>query len=232
MVTLLSPIEKTAPQHIPMTYEEYLSFTTDAQIVEWVEGEAIVYMPPIHLHQLIVNFLQTFLTNFVEFFNVGSIIPAPFEVKLWPGGPSREPDLIFISHANSSGLKRERFEGAPDLVIEIVSTSSATEDRVRKFTEYERAGVPEYWLLGPRPRKHQADFYTLGEDGYFHSQPIDDDGVFRSLVLPGFWLNVDWLFAGELPTAQTALTEILLTHPNVSAEEKAAYEILRKAKRT
>ncbi len=230
MVTLVASQELATPKRIKMTYEEYLSFTTDAQIVEWAEGEAIVYMPPIYLHQLIISFLDKFVGGFVDYFNLGSFFPSPFEIKLWPGGPSREPDLIFISHAHSSGLKRERFIGGPDLVIEIVSPGSVTEDRVRKFTEYEQAGVREYWLIDPRSRKQQADFYTLGEDGRFHSEPIDDDGVFHSKILSGFWLNVDWLLAGDLPSAQTTLAEILLTHPDVSAEEKAAYKIILKSR--
>ncbi|NUM43107.1 MAG: Uma2 family endonuclease [Anaerolineales bacterium] len=235
MVTFVAPQELSAsdrtPKRIKMSYEEYLQFTTDAQIVEWVEGEAIVYMPPIHLHQRIANFLNLLISFFVERLDLGVVIIPPFEVKLWPGGPSREPDLIFISASNKTSLTRERFKGAPDLAIEIVSQGSATEDRVRKFTEYEKAGVREYWLIDPRPRKQQADFYVLGEDGFFHSQPIEDDGVYRSTVIPDFWFNVDWLFGEELPPAQSALAEIMLTHPNVSPEEKTAYEILLKAKR-
>lgn len=235
MVTLVAPQEISAserpPKRIKMSYEEYLHFAADTQIVEWVEGEAIVYMPPIHLHQRIANFLNLVVSLFVQAFDLGEVIIPPFEVKLWPGGPSREPDLIFISRQKKSSLTRERFEGAPDLVVEIVSQGSVSEDRVRKFTEYERAGVREYWLIDPRPRKQQADFYVLGEDGAFHSQPIDDDGVYRSAVLPGFWLNVDWLFADELPLAQISLAEILLTHPDVTKEEKTAYKTLLKAKR-
>jgi Uma2 family endonuclease len=175
--------------------------------------------------------LFSLLHTFVEFFNLGIIIAPPFEVKLWPGGPSREPDLIFISANNKTSLTRERFKGAPDLAIEIVSQGSVSEDRVRKFTEYEKAGVREYWLIDPRSRKQQADFYVLGEDGFFHSQPIEDNGVYRSTVISDFWFNVDWLFGEELPPAQSALAEIMLTHPDVSPDEKMAYEILLKARR-
>jgi Uma2 family endonuclease len=67
---------------------------------------------------------------------------------------------------------------------------------VEKFGEYERGGVREYWLLDPQSR--QAGFFQLGEDERFQQIPLDD-GVFRSHVLDGFWLKVDWLWQKPLP---------------------------------
>jgi len=143
---------------------------------------------------------------------------APLEVKLWPDGPAREPDILFIRQEHLEGLTDRRFEGAPDLVIEIVSTSSVSEDRVRKFTEYERAGVREYWIIDPRPFQQQADFYTLGDDGLFYPAPIHE-GVFHSTVLPHFWLRLGWLWEAPLPNVQQLFAGIMLSRGNYLARQ-------------
>lgn len=219
-------IEEFAPQRLKMTYEEYLEAASETRIVEWVNGEGIIYMPPLYQHQEIIRFLNGLLSPFIQFFNLGTLILAPFEVKLWPDGPSREPDLIFIAKKNLSGLTDKRFDGGPDLLVEIISPGSVTEDRVRKFTEYERAGVQEYWVIDPRPRQQQSDFYVLGDDKIYHAAPVDDQGVFRSTVLPNFWLQVDWLRQGQLPNPQLALAEIMVSIETLPAQVRETYQAL------
>lgn len=219
-------MEELAPQRQRMSYEEYLEVASGAKIMEWVEGEVIIYMPPVYEHQEFVGFLYKLLSLFIEFFDLGIVIPAPFEVKLWSGGPSREPDVIFISREKQVNLTSQRFEGGPDLLIEIISPGSVTEDRVHKFTEYERAGVREYWVIDPRPRQQQADFYILGADQFYHPAPIDEKGIFRSEVIPHFWFNIDWLWSENLPNPQLALAEIMLSIEELPAETKAAYQAM------
>lgn len=224
--TASEKVQVEAPQRYKMSYEAYLEFATEAQIVEWVDGEVIIYMPPSDKHQNISQFLSTLLNLFVQFFKLGIIRYAPFEVKL-PDGPAREPDLIFIANDNLAGHSPERFAGSPDLLVEIISPSSVTEDRVRKFTEYEQAGVPEYWLIDPRPHQQQADFYVLGEDKRYHPVPLTEDGRYHSTVLPGFWLNVDWLWPAELPDPHTTFAEIIISTEKLPDEVSAAYQTIQ-----
>lgn len=127
----LAILEVQSPQRLKMSHKEYLEFTTDSQIIEWVDGEVICYIPPVYSHQRLVIFLATVIGSCVEYFQLGDLISSPFEVKLWPDGPSREPDIFFIAAANLDKLTPQRFEGGPDLVIEIDSPGSVTEDRVR-----------------------------------------------------------------------------------------------------
>ncbi len=225
---VLAIIEKTAPQRRKMSYEEYLEFAGDSQIVEWVDGEVISCMPPISKHQELSRFLSSLLDFFVQFFNLGIVLYAPLEVKLWPDGPSREPDILFVAHDNLAKLTAERFEGAPDLIIEIISPGSVSEDRVRKFTQYEQAGVQEYWIIDPRPHQQQVDFYILGLDNLYHSAPIGDDGRYQSTVITNFWLDVDWLWQKPLTNPQLALAEIMISIDELPAEVKNTYQSLVK----
>lgn len=219
--------EAAVPQRLKMSYEAYLNFASDAnRIVEWVHGEALIYMPPSYQHQRMLSFFDEQLQAFIRFFNLGTLLLAPFEVKLWPDGPSREPDLLFISHDNLTKLTAKRFEGGPDLVIEIVSPTSVTEDRVYKFTEYERAGVREYWIIDSRPHQQQADFYVLGTEQIYQPAPVDDQGIYRSSVIPDFWLNLEWLWQDPLPDPQLCLAEIMLSIEGLPTEAKEAYQTL------
>jgi Uma2 family endonuclease len=227
MVTTTA-LEELAPQRLKMSYPEYLDFASDAKIVEWVNGEVIVYMPPLYRHQNIAAFLDRLLSAFIEFFDLGILIIAPFEVKLWADGPSREPDLIFIAAENLKTLTDKRFEGSPDLLIEIISPGSVTEDRVHKFTEYEQAGVREYWVIDSRPHQQHADFYILGDDKIYHPAPVDENGIFHSIVIPNLWLSLNWFWAEQLPNPQLALAEIMSSIETLPDEVKETYRALRK----
>lgn len=227
MVTA-AKIEEAAPQRLKMSYEEYLALPDEAKIREWVEGEVIVYMPPIYEHQNITLFLAELLNAFIRYFDLGILLLAPFEVKLWPDGPSREPDILFVSNPNRAKLTEKRFEGGPDLIIEIVSPGSVSEDRVRKFAQYEQAEVKEYWIIDPRPHQQQVDFYRLAEDKLFHAAPLTDDGRYYSSVLPHFWFDLTWLWQEPLPNPQLILAEIMISIEELPAEVKAAYQALGK----
>ncbi|GIV16062.1 MAG: hypothetical protein KatS3mg022_1497 [Armatimonadota bacterium] len=80
-------------------------------------------------------------------------------------------------------------------------------DRVQKFIEYQSAGVREYWLVDSQPDV-PPEFYFRNEAGRFEPALIDG-GIFRSRVLPGFWLKTEWLTATEMPDPLSAFAEIV-----------------------
>jgi Uma2 family endonuclease len=190
-----------------MSYGEYLEWADEDVHAEWVDGQVIVHMPAKYYHQVLIDFLTRLISSYVDVFSLGQLLIAPFEVKLWPGGPSREPDLLFISKDHLDRLTDERLNGPADLIIEVVSKDSLRRDRVDKFDEYEAAGVREYWILDNRPKRNRAQFYQLDEAGQF--QPVTpEDGVYRSAVLPGFWLRLEWLWQAQ-PDIWLALAEVI-----------------------
>jgi Uma2 family endonuclease len=226
MIGLSSGTSIETPTYRFVSYEEYLRLAQETHIAEWVNGEFISYMPPTLKHQEITWFLFHLLSGFVQLLGLGTVGSAPFEIKLWVDGPSREPDIFFIGNDKLSGLSERRFDGAPDLVVEVVSPSSVREDKARKFAEYEDAHVNEYWLLDPRPRQRTADFFQLDQTGIYQAVSVAEDGRYNSLTLPGFSLNVDWLWQDPLPNYQRLLAQIMAEQESISPELRQLYRQL------
>lgn len=172
-----------------MSYEEFLAWADEDTYAEWVRGEVIMTSPASNLHQKVSLFLASLLNDFVEADRLGEIRTAPFQMKLEESG--REPDVLFMAEEHFDRLKSTYLDGPADLVIEIISPESGQRDRGEKFYEYEAAGIPEYWLIDPQRR--QAEFYQLAPAGYYQTV-LPEQGVYRSKVLPGFWLRVNWLW--------------------------------------
>lgn len=204
--TVQVPVQVKSPPKI--TYEEFLARADEDAHVEWVNGEVIVHMTAKPLHQRILNFLNILLTQFVHFFELGEVFTAPMQMKATPQGPGREPDLLFVARDHLDRVLETHLDGPADLVIEIVSDESVSRDLDEKFFEYQDAGIPEYWIIDPRPRRKRAWFYRLDERGQYQPVPLTPEGVYRSAIVPGFWLNVNWLWGEELPDPLTTFAEI------------------------
>ncbi|MCD5408496.1 Uma2 family endonuclease [Candidatus Bipolaricaulota bacterium] len=191
-----------------MTYQEFLAWCDEDTWAEWVDGEVIVLSPASNRHQDLCNFLAFLLRAYAEARGLGVIRTAPFSMHLLELKRAREPDILFIAAENLNRLKETHLEGPADLVVEIVSPESRLRDRGEKFAEYELAGVREYWIIDPDERR--ADFYVLGSDGRYERRRPDEAGIYRSEVIPGFWLQVGWLWREPLPPVLEVLKELNL----------------------
>jgi Uma2 family endonuclease len=198
-------LPSTAPYK--MTYEEFLAWADEDTLAEWVDGEVVMYSPASDRHQDIARFLTAVLSVFVETRDLGVIRPAPFQIKSGPDLPGREPDLLFVAVDHLDRLKETHLDGPADLVVEIVSPESAGRDRGDKFYEYARGGVAEYWLIDPE--MEWAEFYQL-EKGRYRVAFVGREGRYEALVLPGFWLWVEWLWQEPLPKVLDVLRELEL----------------------
>lgn len=207
-VQMAFSLDADREQVIPMSYEEFLTAFDEDTRAEWANGKAIVFMPPNTRHQDIIVFLATLLNMFVKLGRLGKVFVAPVELKLSPEGSAREPDLLFVAHEYQARITPQRIAGPADLVVEIILPESAARDRSDKFDEYQQAGVREYWIIDPRPGLERVDFWTLNEQGKYRPVPAER-GVYRSTVLPGFWLDAGWLWAEELPNPLHVLAQIV-----------------------
>jgi Uma2 family endonuclease len=187
----------------PISFEEFLDWCDEDTRAEWVNGKVVLLSPASSPHQLLVSFLDRTLGVYVHERSLGVVYVAPFVMLLEKNG--REPDLVFISRALLPFVHRNFFYGPADLAIEIISPESVTRDRVEKFAEYAAAGVREYWLIDPD--EQLAEFYELhsGEPRY-ERLPVDEHGIFRSRVVDGFFLRLEWLW--KLPSSLNVLVEL------------------------
>jgi Uma2 family endonuclease len=193
----------TGPGHV--TYEEFLAWADEDTLAEWVNGEVVMTSPASRQHQDIADFLTSVMRAFVESRNLGVVLSAPFQMKL-DALHGREPDLLFIAQDHLDRLRETHLDGPADMVIEIISSESIGRDRGDKFREYEQGGVPEYWLIDPLARR--AEFYRLEQERY-RLLFIGEEGQYRSQALPGFWLQVEWLWQQPLPQAARVTWEIM-----------------------
>ncbi len=194
-----------APTQPPrMSYEEFLTWADEDTLAEWVDGEVILTSPASIPHQDLAGFLGSVLRPFVEQRGLGVALVAPFQMKL--DGSSREPDLIFLARDHLDRLRRTHLAGPADLAVQIISPESIGRDRGEKFYEHEQAGIPEYWLLDPQARR--AEFYQLDAAGVYQLTAPNQEGIYRSAVVPGFWLRVAWLWQQPLPRVLDVLREL------------------------
>jgi len=166
---------------------------------EWVEGK-VVEMPAVTNRHLKLQQYFIFLFGaYFDFKPIGSAYFDPFPMHL-EGISDRQPDIQVILGDNQQNLTNKYMNGAADIVIEIVSPGSAATDRGTKFEEYQRGGVPEYWIIDPQAE--EALFYRLDrldEKGVFKAQAIHEN-VYTTDQLPGLQVNTTVFWQEELPS--------------------------------
>lgn len=186
-----------------MSVDEFFQWLDEDTHAEWVNGEVLLMSPISGEHQGISEFLLVLISTFVRSDQLGEVRYEPFQMRL--ANSSRSPDILFVSNANLHRLKETYLDGAADLVVEVISPESRARDRGEKFYEYEEAGVREYWLIDPE--RKQVEFYQLGEDGVYRTVLAGSEGQYRSAVLEGLWLRVEWLWQTPKPTIVQVLRE-------------------------
>lgn len=189
-------------QTLKMSFEDFLKYD-EHTCAEWVNGEVFPMSPASDRHQNVSDFLIAILRIYTEFKNLGVIRSAPYLMRL-NKNKAREPDLLFLSHAHQDKLLPTYLDGAADLVVEIISPDSIARDRETKFSEYEQAGISEYWLIDPILKS--AEFYQLENDRY-HAIDLQD-GIYHSRVLTSFKLQESWLWQDPLPNVLDILKHL------------------------
>jgi len=185
-----------------MSYEDFLK-AYDGIHAEWVNGEVVPMTPVSPRHQQVALFLSALFQHFCEQRNAGRVLSAPVQMKV--GDTAREPDVMVLTPEHADRIKPSCVEGPADLVVEIISPESRGRDRGDKYYEYEQAGVREYWLVDPARR--QAEFYQLTGRRVYELVHSDERGRFESRVLPGLWIEAEWLWQEPLPPLLGVLRE-------------------------
>jgi len=179
-----------------VSLEDYMEYYA-ADYCEWVEG-VVIQMAASLKHNNLCDYLRLLLAAYFELRPVGRVISQPFVMRL-AAFPQRrrEPDLLIVLDGNTGKISETYLDGAADICIEVVSEESVERDHGDKFHEYERGGVPEYWILDPL--RGEPRFYRLDENGRYIRQNEDEAGNYRTPALPGFVLHVPTLWQETLP---------------------------------
>jgi Uma2 family endonuclease len=189
-----------------MTAAEYWKVAPDEQKAELINGVLVMAPPPLHIHEKLYAFLFRLFGDYAEEHDLGEVHGSRTGVEL-ASDQVYEPDLLFIAKDRLDIIQRHGVVGAPDLVIEILSASTAAYDRGDKLRTYERAGVRELWLVDPYGPAG-TEFYQLA-DGRFLPIAPNAQGRLHSVALAGFWIDVTWLWpADRFITVRQALALI------------------------
>lgn len=174
------------------TYADYAALPDDGKIYEVVRG--VLYMSPAPTpgHQSISVRLVAFLFQFVEAVGAGRIFHAPTDVELAPGDIV-QPDVFVLLNNHLERIKQTRIVGAPDLVVEILSPGTMRHDLQGKLEAYERAQVPEYWIVSPG---EQVVELLVLEEGIYQSLGVfQGSAVLPSRIVAGWAVPVERFFA-------------------------------------
>jgi Uma2 family endonuclease len=176
-----------------LTYDDYILFPEDRQRHEILDGEHYVNPAPSLEHQRVAARLHLKIGTFVQAERLGEVFFAPADVLL-SQHDIVQPDLLFVSNERAGILTKANVQGAPDLVIEILSDSSQRRDKTLKRDLYERRGVREYWFFDSQ-RKAVRVFRRSGA-GFLAPQELSAAAgdVLTTPLLPGLEILLSEIF--------------------------------------
>jgi len=138
----------TKKPDLKLGYAEYVLFPDDGKRHEIIDGDHYTNPAPSTYHQTISKRLQHHLYTKIELDGLGLIFSAPIDVQL-SDHDIVQPDLVVLLKDTKARVTPTKINGAPDLLVEILSPSTADNDRHLKRRVYERSGTAEYWIVDP-----------------------------------------------------------------------------------
>ena len=163
------------------TYEDVQRLPEDGNRYEVIDGVLYVSPSPRQIHQLLSRRLQHFFYQF-ELENAGYVYNSPMDLLI-QGGTPLQPDLMFLLPEQFSQIQEKWIQGPPHLVVEILSPSTASRDRVKKLRKYASNGIPYYLLVDPDSQT--LEVLQLSGASYLVAQSLEvgDRWEFRGKVL-------------------------------------------------
>jgi Uma2 family endonuclease len=180
-----------AQQKRTFTYQDYLMIPDD-QRYELIEGELIMTPSPAPYHQWLLKNIAFDLEKFIREKKTGKIFYAPCDVYL-DNENVLQPDILYISKKRINIIGKKNIQGAPDLVIEILSESTAYRDMVKKKKLYARFGVKEYWLVDPGEKT--VEIYLLENNSFILAKRFGEKDILESPLFSGLKIKLLRIFA-------------------------------------
>ncbi len=172
------------------TYEDYEKLPEGSPF-QLIDGELVMTPAPIPYHQQLCKKIFLELSNYIENKKSGEILFSPIDVYL-SESETYQPDMIFISNERINIIGEKKIEGAPDLVIEILSETTAYYDLKHKKRIYESCGVKEYWIVDPIEKSVEVYENINSKFKLFSSAILR--GNINSKILTDFELEISKIF--------------------------------------
>jgi len=175
------------------TYEDYLKTPEDRRY-ELIEGDLLMTPAPVPNHQRILRKIAFILERFVTDNDLGEIFYAPCDVY-FDNENVLDPDILFVSNEKAGIIGEKNIQGAPDVVIEILSESTAYNDIVKKKKIYARFGVKEYWISDPIEKTIEI---FLPKNGVLEShKSFSQEQTLESPLLGGLKIKLSEVFGSQ-----------------------------------
>lgn len=188
----------TIDARLKFTYDDLELLPDDGRRHEIIDGDHFVTPSPMVRHQDVAGRLYSKLLVFLDSHPLGRVFIAPTDVVLSPIDVV-VPDLLFISSERRSILTAKNVQGAPDLVLEVLSNSTRRTDEVIKRKLYERFGVVEYWVADPVVDRLRI--YRRDGDAYARAVELSAEAgdSLTTPLLPGFEVPLSEIFPPSTP---------------------------------
>lgn len=177
----------------PIDFETWLQAAPELD-TELVGGVMVDRMAAQYPHEWIFAWLISILRQFVIHRKLGDVLGSRTAVKI-SGNNGRLPDILFVREDNKGIIRKDAIYGVPDVVIEIVSENDHSYNLFPLETDYRSLGVPEIVFIDPQKRR--VRFLTKSAAGYDEANLTM--GRLQFVSVPGFWIEIEWLFAEEKP---------------------------------
>ena len=188
-----------------LTAEDFLDWLEPGgHGADLLDGEIFLHSPVSIRHAELLNFVDAILRLYIDRHQLGFLFREVVAVRL----SSRNvflPDLAFYRADRKGKIHENHVEGAPDLVVEVLSPGTGYRDVGPKFAEYEQHGVNEYWILDPETLAHR--FYR--RDGELLVEYAAQENRIASQVVAGFFVLREWLDPKQIPSIAGSLAQIV-----------------------
>jgi Uma2 family endonuclease len=174
------------PNAPPLTADDYRSLPEAGPRYQLIEGDLYMAPAPNRFHQEISRNLQVKLFLYLRETGLGKIFDAPFDVYLDETNVY-QPDLVVVLNDRLAILTEAGVEGAPNLVVEILSPKTRQLDLEQKRKAYPRFGVQELWIIDPDPKRTTQ--HQFSPDGSATTFTISESDMLTSPLLPGFSIS-------------------------------------------
>ena len=181
------------PPQGQFTYADYLRQPDNGFRYEIIKGELYMSPAPRPRHQRVLVALLKAVLQYIDEHH-GEVLIAPIDLILPGLATPVQPDLLYLNQDQIDMVKETYVEGAPQLIVEVLSPGNSDYDRQTKFNVYAEAGVAEYWLIDPDART--VEVFALRGRAYALAGKFEADDTLRSEVLAEFQVSVDQICGG------------------------------------